>query len=280
MESNNVDFKKHRDHHHVSLGWISVDCLYCSPNWKKYRLGFELNTGRSNCWSCGRKNSVSALASVCGVSKSVARTAIVDTAVHIDEKPLGSLIPLKGVGELQQPHRIYLKKRGFNPDVISKLWGIRGIGLALRCQWRIYIPIFDKFGREISWTTRAIGNSKQRYISAKSSEEAIPHKEILYGADLARNTIIIVEGPLDSWAVGAGAVATFGTSITSSQLIEISKYPLRVICLDREAQKQANKLAKDLSVFPGITHNVVLETGADPADASTEEIQELRRRFL
>ncbi len=280
MIKNNVDFKQHGDHHHASLGWISVDCPSCSPGWKKYRLGFELNTGRCNCWSCGRKNAASALASVCGVSVSVAIKAIGDTAVRIDEKPLGAFTPLYGIGDLQLPHRIYLKRRGFDPDVLSKLWGIGGVGLQLRCQWRIYIPIFDKYGRSVSWTTRAIGDQKQRYVSAKSSEEAIPHKEILYGAHLARNSIIVTEGPLDTWAVGAGAVGTFGTSITSSQITEIAKYPLRVICLDSEAQKQAQKLARDLSVFPGVTRNVILETGTDPADADPEEILELRREFL
>ena len=57
---------------------------------------------------------------------------------------------------------------------------------------------------------------------------------------------------------------------------------VRIICFDGElkAQKQAERLGRELQNYPGETQVVKLETGEDPADADPGEIRELRERFL
>jgi DNA primase len=83
-------------------------------------------------------------------------------------------------------------------------------------------------------------------------------------------------------AIGPGAVATFGVNYTQEQAAKIARYPVRVICFDSEsqAQKQAKKLLDTLTPLPGETHNIVLESGKDPAECDPSEIAELRAKFL
>jgi hypothetical protein len=54
------------------------------------------------------------------------------------------------------------------------------------------------------------------------------------------------------------------------------------VCFDGEpeAQARARTLARTLSLYPGVTWNVKLESGEDPATADQEEIKELRKKFL
>jgi DNA primase len=197
------------------------------------------------------------------------------------ERLAGKLKIPPGVGLLAKAHRKYLQGRGFDPDRIARLWGVQGIGIAARYSWSLFIPIQYR-GETVSWTTRSIGDKGKRYSNAPVAEEAIPAKELLYGNDLARQCIIIVEGPADAWAIGPGAVATMGLNYTPAQLNKMIKYPVRVVCFDSETQAQwrANRLADELARYSGETHRVKLETGKDAAEADSDEIAELRKRFL
>jgi DNA primase len=173
----------------------------------------------------------------------------------------------------------YLSKRGFDYKEIQWLWQIKGIGIAERkLMWRLFIPVLHN-NEVVSWTTRSIrDNTKYKYISAGPEQELLPHKNILYGSDYARHTVIIVEGPLDVWRIGPGAVATFGTAFTKQQVLALLKYPRRVVCYDneKEAQDQALKLCDALGVFGGETLNVTLES-KDPDEAKPKEIKRLRK---
>lgn len=282
-----VDWKP-AGHRHVRKGWIGVDCPFCHAR-GKYRLGFELMTGRVNCWVCGIQYGPKVFSILLRLSEKDANQLWF--SVQKDRKHLpipiaerisgGTLKPPKGRGPLLEAHRRYLSEdRGFDPDEIIQLWSIEGIGIAADFAWRIYIPIFDFYGRQISWTTRSISpHSELRYRSAAPEEEIAPLKSVLYGCHLAFSTAIVSEGPLDAWAWGPGGVATLGLGYSPSQLAAAAKYPIRAVCFDSEpgAQKRADKLCRELSAFPGKTEKIVLETGDDPASAEKSEIEEVRR---
>lgn len=285
FERTGVVFKRHGEHHHSGKGWISIDCPRCSPGWNKFRLGFELSTGRSRCWLCGTVDGVQIVSDLCGISLRDSATLLrqsPDAKYTTRTEHKGRLV-LPQAGELLPAHRNYLKSRGFDPDEISQVWGVKGIGLSNKLQWRLLIPIHDRRGTIVSWTTRSIGKENSlRYISASSEEESVPHKEILYGAHLAKQSIVIVEGPLDAWSIGPGGVATLGVGYTQEQLWEMVKFSARYVCFDsqEDAQIRAEELCRELSAFPGAVENIVLETGKDPAEADKAEIRELRQKFL
>ena len=272
-------------HRHVRPGWIGLDCPFCAKDTKKWHLGYSIENHYTKCWRCGFHSTVDVLIEYTGLSYNECKKLLDEIeVVHVfrKEKPKGKLILPKGIGKLQPAHIVYLKSRSFNTWHLRKLWNIQGIGLAAKLAWRIFIPIIYH-GKTVSWTTRSISKSKDtlRYVSAGLLEETIPHKDLLYGEDYARDTIIINEGPTDVWRIGPGAVATLGVNYSKEQLQKMVQFKKRVVCFDSEklAQVRANKLCDDLSAFPGETINIQLNA-EDPASASDKEIKLIRKEFL
>ena len=260
-------------------GWLQLTCPNCRRQWY---LGYQTAYGYFHCWKCGRQdfhNTVKALGFTYADARGLDRRR---QRLPPDLKPTGRFIKPAGVEGLHPAHERYLKRRGFKPAEIVRLWGVGGIGPhAPRLRWRLYLPI-SYHGRTVSWTTRAIAdNVKLRYISAGLEEEAVPHKNILYGSDACRHAVVVCEGPTDAWAIGPGAVATLGVSYSPAQVAEMARYPVRAICFDAEAgaQQRARRLMADLAVFPGTTSNIVLDA-KDPATAPRRDIQLIRKEFL
>lgn len=273
------------DHEHSRPGWVNIDCFSCHQV-GHFRMGVSLRFPHSNCWMCGPIPIREVISEITrepwGKVKELLRSLEMDDSLPEFVRTRGKYKPPPGVGPLLAPHLKYLIGRGLNPEELEALWGIKGIGPYPKLAWRIFIPIHHH-SSAVSWTTRSIQKSpKLRYLTAKPEEESIPNKELLFGEDLARHSIVITEGPFDVFAIGPGAVATLGVSYTRAQLIKMSRYPLRTVCFDSQpdAQRRARLLCDALSVFPGVTNNILLETGKDPGEADPEEIKQLRRKFL
>lgn len=273
------------EHHHVSEGWIGIDCPWCPPprgNKGRFRLGINLETGKANCWVCGGKSLKAVLLKAGRISPKAVDSLLAGVTIqrvsHVEHT--GHFKPPTGIGPLQPAHKKYLKSRGFDPKQIEKLWNVQGIGIASRLQWRLFVPIMLD-GRQVSWTTRAIGNRTPKYKNAPSDQESVSIKDTLYGIDLVRTTIIVCEGPTDVWRIGPGAVATFGVNVTPSQIDIIRRFPIRVLCFDSDVNKNRSvrSLAEALGMFNGETYQVELDA-EDPASASTKEIRQLRKAFV
>lgn len=287
LQEFNVPYRESGEHGHTTAGWVQLDCPQCSPDSGRFRLGVHLSSHATNCWSCGRLSTINTLAEILkqpwGIAK--ARLGLVDRPYDLKtETPQGKLVLPNGRGELLDVHQQYLRARGYDVAQLQRLWGIEGIGLAAKLAWRVFIPIHYQH-KVVSWTTRSLTDGfvgGKRYLAAKKHQEAIPHKNLLYGADYCRHAIVVVEGPTDVWRVGPGAAATFGTAYTPEQVNKIAAYPVRVVCYDadNDAQRSARRLCWLLESFPGQTHRVVLEGGKDPGNAPAAEIQELRQRYL
>ncbi len=288
LEEYRIEYREAGSHHHARTGWIQIDCPFCGEGSGGFHLGINLDNQYTNCWRCGPLHLGEALATATRLD--IRRLySLLDKPVHRPSDPSkGSrtsdiLTVPKGLEALSLPYKRYLIKRGFNPYEIERLWEIESTGMCGRLPWRIYIPIIFN-GETVSWTTRAIGSvtKKAKYMSAKPEEEIVEHKHLLYGEDYARHSIVVVEGPIDVWAIGPGAVAIMGLNYSQEQVTRIAKYPIRTICFDKgiEAQSVAQRLAGELSCLPGETHSVELESGSDPAEASKKEIKELRNGFL
>ncbi len=283
-----VDFRSPGEHHHVSENFFGLDCSGCSPNSKKFKLGYNAVGRYATCWTCGYRNlawelhqaSQRPYYEVVLLSKGLQGCKTVGVL-----KKAGKYDPphcLHLTQDYVRPHREYLRGRGLDPIYIIEKWKVRATDGSCNPTWRLLIPIISN-GLEVSWTTRAIHDDNQpRYVSARPEQELCPHKTLLYGHDYVRGACVVVEGPIDAWAIGPGAVATFGTNVTREQVLELSKIPTRAIVFDEEpaAQRAADKLCSLLESFPGMTYKVRLETGSDPGDASKKEIQEIRKRFL
>ncbi len=263
-------------------GWIQIDCPFCSPGAGKYYMGYNIADAYVNCWYCGFHGLTKTVAELLQTNYKNALT-LTNT---IDRNKRTADIKLKGKLDIPpgledvtgNVFKRYLKKRKYNTKQMVRLWKIQQLGVrGGHLSWRLFIPIHFH-GHVVSWTTRSVSNAGVRYISASPKQELLPHKDLLYGEDYCRHACIVCEGPLDVWRMGPGAVATFGTSLSTAQVRKIAKYPIRAICYDQEptAQRQARKLADSLSMFPGDTYNIQLDS-ADPGEASFEEVKNLRK---
>ena len=269
-------------HHHVSRGWIGIDCPQCSPNSGRFRLGLNSRSGAVHCWQCGTLGILSILSSVTGLSRNEVRSYWNRQSVFLtpsDTIKRGSLRIPYAVESLRPAHEHYLTERGFSIAELVSTWKIQGIGPVseLGLEWRIFIPIHLD-GLMVSWTTRSLIDKGVRYVNAPSEWESVPRRELLYGEDFVGHTVIVTEGPTDVWRIGPGAVCTFGVAFSRAQVERLSKFPHRIICFDNEegAQIKARELCQQLQPFPGETTNVVLDS-KDPGSAKDREIQQLRR---
>ena len=271
-------------HHHSGPGWLQFDCPFCDQGNNNYHMGYNLTHKYINCWNCGHHSIIETMILLFGISYTEAKTIAKDIRPERSQLKLhtGHYREPYGVNPLHNAHKRYIRSRGFNWQHIAELWSVQGIALASPAmQWRLFLPIFYRSER-VSWTTRTINKKvSQRYLSAKSENETIPHKTLLYGEDYARHAIVVVEGPIDVWAIGPGAVATFGLSITSAQILKMSKYPIRAVCLDntKQAQATARKLVDSLSGYKGETYNIQL-SGKDAAETSAAELKQIRKDIL
>lgn len=277
-----IEFKTADESGDVRTGWIGTPCPFCGRGPDKFYLGWNLSHPRAHCWSCGNIPTVRALAELAGISWGRARAILGEVESDYsgpDKSELrGKFVPPDFVvPRILTPHRKYLRDRGLNWRVVEKVWGVGSIGLAAKLQWRLYIPIQYR-GENVSWTTRAIGGERTRYISAPPECEKISARDILYGGDFVRHAAIVCEGPADCWAIGPGAVGLLGIGFSPAQVLRLSRIPLRYVCFDAEpaAQLRAKQLCDQLAPFPGTTQNILLETGKDPAAAGGRELRILR----
>lgn len=268
---------------HARSGWVQIDCPDCGPGSGKFHLGVNERYLNAHCWKCGSKNLVGVLSGLARVPYQIIKDALKDVPRWAIPKaePRGKLSIPKGIEPMGDIHRRYLRDRGFDPEEIESVWGVKGIGVGAKLRWRIFIPIF--IGSDmVSWTTRSINpNAAQRYISASPSEESISHKKILYGEHLAGHSVVVVEGPADAWKLGPGTIATLGTSFCGEQVDRIRQYPKRAVCYDNSiaAQKRAKELCGKLSLYPGETHWIRIDAD-DPATCSKKEVRLIRKNFL
>ena len=156
--------------------------------------------------------------------------------------------------------RDYLMSRGFDPTEIVALWGATycatSPGSLPRVYDRIVIPVHalrQRLGagatpaREVfvaGWQAREIGNtpgSRAKYLSMKGMRKS----HLLYGLPRAvegSGPLVLVEGPTDVWRLGGNAVATFGKTMSPSQVALLLQYFARrpiVVMLDRDARAES-----------------------------------------
>lgn len=274
LTDHGIEFRTGGSHKNVREGWIGIDCVFCHTK-GKFHLGISLK-GRhgSSCWTCGTHRLVEVFDAL-GLSRRL--IGDLGDAEAVPVKARGKLRMPYGVVELPWQHRNYLKWRGFDPDELVRLWGIKGIGIAPRLAWSVWIPIV-MHGELVTWTTRTIGDVEPKYRSAISCEESMPIKETLYGWDYVRHSVVVVEGPADAWRVGPGAVATHGVNVSDEQIRLLSQVPYRLICFDNDSagKRRSDELAERLGYTIGETSVCRLDS-ADAGAATPDEVQELRR---
>jgi hypothetical protein len=294
-----------------SPGWINTQCCFCPDH--SDHLGFNLAKEYVVCRKCGYHPLDATIAALLSLPVQEARrlirqyrtgrptrvepiiTPVRPDLVKLPGKPLvippqfcatmPAKAPIMAGGYIVPPPLKYLQKRGFTGDHLNQLidtYQLRDGGVVGPYSHRIIAPVYFD-GNLVSYQGRDYtGKSPLKYKACPKAEEVREHKHCLYGMDLVKgDTVVVVEGVVDAWKLGPGAVATFGTSFTWPQVrLLVERWGKRVILFDRDAKEQAYKLANALSGFHGETTIAFLDDLKDPGELSVEKGREIIHAFL
>ena len=281
----------------VSRSYANTVCPHCG----KTKLGLHLRKAVSTCFKCGWSPIETTISDLLGVPISKAKDilaayAFSDSVDAVSHAPLVNVCPIPGK-PLYGRYSAYLESRGFDPQKIGNDFGVLAAGRP--CRWfgestdwkgsdfsdRLIIPILDRYGRAVSFQGRTIrGDDPIRYRCPPLDRVPMHYKSLLYGASrVPGSTVVVVEGVMDAWRLGAGAVATFGTSLTIWQVRALSKYSRIIFAFDSEpeAQRLAGKYAVELAAIGRQVSVVDLELsdGRDMADLTDLEAGAVRREL-
>ena len=278
-------------HKHCRYGWIQTKCPFCTGN-PGYHLGYNLTHGFFTCWRCGYHPVVRVVHIFTAFGWEKSKELVAEYSDGFCPPPT---LPLKDKNNpihlklprftrvLKEPHKEYLQKRGFIPEVLQEKWRIKGTGPIGVFKHRIIAPIYFN-GALVSYQGRDYTDkSNLRYRACDRRSEIIHHKDILYGIDLAKgSSCILVEGITDAWRLGPGAVATFGIKYTESQFALLWERFDKVFIMfddDKEAVKRAKKLGAELSTVFNIKAEICLIKG-DPGSLPQKKADRYKRQLL
>lgn len=304
-KNNQIDFERFcRDnnldhltegHHHCSTGWIQLHCPFCSGGNYGYHMGYSLEKGNFSCWRCGGKKTWDVFGRLLGTSdKKVIGRTLRKYETDAKRKSI-SLAEIQRVRKrkcpeppdlqsLMKQHKKYLRKRGFNPRKLQKYWNIKATGpFGLEWKWRVVAPVYDLTGQICAYNGRIIREGiKPPYRFTANKDITVDPESVLYGLNQAdfEKGAVIVEGMFDVWRMGPGCVGVFGIKWTEQQANILRNFKRRFIMFDPEpeAQKQAQKLARWLSVFKGETE-IITGLGCDPGDLPQKEADNIMREL-
>lgn len=272
----------------VPSGGVGSRCPFCGD--RSNHLIFFQGTFGVKCWRCGKKSLNSVISKLLKIGKNEANDIINTFKIgkkhdfsQIPHSEKNKLIFPSGIGELSDAQKAYLLNRKFDPEYLSKTFGILGCNhLDPDFAHRIFIPVKDRNGRIVSYQGRDItGNDKFRYRAADPGKEILPIKTQLYGQELARNKwVVVVEGVTGVWRLGAGSVATFGTQFTSEQALTLVREWDRVFILfdpDLPGKIASEKLYAMIRYYKEEVEILTLEGSEDPGSMPEDEAREFMR---
>lgn len=141
----------------------------------------------------------------------------------VDIREPGDIVLLEELLETQPNHPAvqYVLERDFDPVVLSRRWGI---GYCSKSRFdlardRLYIPVMmdDKL---VGWQTRLlhqwVKGMPPKYWSCPGQQRA----KIMYNFDTAHHyfTVVLVEGPADTWRVGGPGIGLLGKTVGTEAL--------------------------------------------------------------
>lgn len=266
----------------VAKNCLNISCPFCGD--KSNHLSINLTNGKVACWRCGGKSLPKIIKELSEVSYSEALRIEETLELIAEEKAERKLVNENILSEflpLTEPFRNYLEKRNFSVSYESKYHLLRA-EVYSRYKYRLIIPVIMN-SQVVGFTGRDItGRSELRYLTCKDEEAIRPKSEWLYNIDSVRNSAMIVEGCMDAWRLGDGAVALMGTGFSQSQVSSLARKKLKNIFIifdaEENAQKRALSLSRQLSPFAENVEIVKIDSG-DPAEMSDEDVLYLRKEL-
>lgn len=284
-------------------GCLTIHCPCCPDKDPDPSRHGNLNPadGSYSCWRCkGSHPSVviarAAHISVQAASDLIRKYTMGVASVKREEVKMANSITLPGSYTPLDIHRNYLESRGFDVGELKFYHGIKFTGMmekweGMNWQFRVIIPVFDRRNNLVSFQGRDVTGKQDRYLFPPKEKQVRDCKTLLYGAELCgkKDDLLVVEGVMDAWKLGSGAVCTFGSSVTQEQVLEMSHWRRVFLAFDNEpaAVQHARDVAKQLSSLGTEAFLVNTDFGLDSqgnvrdvGDLSVSEAREFMKDVL
>lgn len=290
----------------VSRSYLNVACPWChGSTTSPTPLGIHRTAGVVTCFRCGPHPLVPTISKLLNVSYAQAEAIRAQytyrDATVSETITYAPTCPIPG-GPLTPRYQKYLESRGFDPAWVALEYGVLAAGP--HCRWygasrgwkgsdfsdRLIVPIHDRHGRAIAFQGRTIRKAeKTRWRFPPLDKVAGHYKDTLYGAHRGLgDTVAVVEGIMDSWKLGRGSVASYGTSMSQEQVRTLGKFRRVVFLFDSEpeAQARARMYGREIAVLGARVDVVDLGLPLGPSgkavdlgDLGGSEIQAIRREL-
>lgn len=325
-------FREHRvefimEGHQVGRGEIAIKCPFCGSADPSHHMGLNLETGWWSCWrnraQHSGKSPVRLLMRLLRVSFARAREIAGLEEGYIDpegfdalaarilrknpDEPTptatqrrfldfehGSMVPLKEGRAMTRRHWDYLVGRGFNPErLVTRYKVMAGVG----GDWhdRVIIPFYQN-GELVTWTGRAIGQSRLRYRDLSVEDSLMAPKETLLNYDEANkggHTLIVQEGPVDVLKVdlyahrfGVRSVGLCTNSMSEDQAHMIRElapaFERVIIAMDTKSVlgiADSMRMKRTLSDIPNLGISSIPFGAGDGGALSASQVQEWARNL-
>ena len=296
FESKRIDYHLPGEKN-VSRGWIGIRCPFPDCGDPSWHCGINLESEMFNCYICGNKGHFKKLIVAlegCSYSEAEAILNTLDKGSNLNEAKETTSSLYKGIGERVLPlestdflpdlHGAFLQSRGFDPDYLITKYKLRACGNLGRYKFRIIIPYFVG-GKVVTFTARDVTRqSRLSYKDCPPEESIVPVKHSLYNVDSVKDRVLIVEGPLDAWRIGDGAVATSTFNYSKQQIVQLSRLKARGVksCfIMYDAEEKAIKKAERLVLGLGWNHMEILKLSepGDPGEMGEGDVRHLRKEL-
>lgn len=287
LDSMQVSYWEHG--RNVSKGWLGTQCIYCDDSHN--HLGIHLYYKNYSCWLCHSTGSLVDL--ICDLESTTHHAALQrieeyqsDILQEPDPRnPLQdegqNILPYGCTNGLTQGQTKWLKQRRYDPETVQEKWGVVAGPLVGPWCHRIMCPV--KYGgRTMTWVgIDTTGTNKAKYKAAPVEESFMPIGELPYGIDHVQgDTVLLVEGMLDAWRIGYGAIAMFGMGVNDKKMRALIELPVKTyyIMFDAEelATKNAEDLGKTLRLATGRDVYILHLGSGDPDNLDDETAKALR----
>lgn len=252
---------------------VSINCLFHDD--EKGKLSINTNTGQWQCWSCREVGNFRKLVKQISKKKKTdinfddykGEAKKATTIAYVGEQT----IPYpEGYDFLQGAAKEYILKRGITQEQID--YYRIGACYSGRYRGRIIVPVLNKREELVSFIARDYtGKLKPKVLTPPSTLGNHGVKDYVFNLHRAAVTghLLVGEGVFDAISLGVRGVCLFGKSAGSLQLAKIiNKKPKRItICLDPDAQLEANILANQLIGHIPDVRIATLPEGTDPNSA-------------
>jgi hypothetical protein len=230
---------------------------------KKKRLFFYPQSNTFHCFNCAKTwSAFTWITSVCSISKDEMDEEIIsnDNFVDIDKRLTGILserkkqlpdLPFDSINIFDEVQYDFYKNNQYYKKAFSYIRE-RRLDRAVNRTSNLYIslsdfihknrlciPFYDRNKKVVFYQSRSLDNTNPKYLGKSGYEKTIFNLDKI---DPEYPYIFIFEGPIDSMFVKNG-VAAAGLSLTKSQSIQLSEFPLhkRIWVLDNPSMDDTAK---------------------------------------